>query len=850
MSEIREGILGWLKSSWEDPSKAVSIYPSTASTHMPHLRLVQAMAQDREGEQKMGHSDFLVLLRAVIRHEKLSLTIPASIAPDIDISGWKEASLEVSETASGNLRVKANPWQPQWLPQSSVYPPDEDPAGMEIRRENCPVPADPILYKFGFDSYKSTAQREAIRTILCAPKSSTIIVNLPTGSGKSICAFAPAFQPMEDESALPGLSIIVVPTVALSLDLDSKLSQITNHSIAYHSGNHQAMYEAKLRCTAGVQGPIIVSPESLIDSLKKSVCEAARKGFLRYFVVDEAHMVTAWGDEFRPAFQQIAGIRRELLRLSEKRPFKTILMSATLTEHHIKTLQELFGEPGPVHHIHAVKLRPEPSYWNVMARNPGEKEKWLFEAIFNLPRPLILYTLKREDAKSWYHKLKKTGFERVGMFHGDTGRQTRLGLLEDWNKNKIDIMVATSAFGLGVDKPDVRVILHAALPESVDRFYQDVGRGGRDGHASNSLMIWTGKDWKDAGGMLSPKFITGERGRYRWLSMFYSDRKKHLGDNRFSIPIDVPPTMNPEDIDMYSELNEKWNVRTLLLMARTGLIEIDSQVNGTTENSDNNSNISQKMVTVRILDSLHADPETWEEDVENRRAELYGRSHESRKLLERLTHLQQNSECISKIFQDCYTSESLGVPVVSSCGGCPKCRSMKYPAHGGKMQARHSPKNQPFAPLPIGDELNEFLKGGNLGLIFYKGSEMEETKSETFIHLAKWLIIQGVINMVVPDPILKKLHTHFIENPHWCIFLRQVVPYPSDIAYKQPTAFFVRNNVIDSRLWSILQNPQSKLIAILSENSHPPGRPDRWAKEILVSPTKMNIHEWYEEYVE
>lgn len=854
MSEVKESILGWLQNSWSDPSKALLKYDDATPPYLPHLRLVKALAQDRQGDQKMGRLDFLSLLRSVLRYEDMSLTIPAFIASNVSSSDWQKASIRATRTVSDSIRVTAKSWKPNWLPRSDEFGPDELLARMELCREDRPVPGDPMLYTLGFDQYKSTAQREAIRTILCAPQGSTVIVNLPTSSGKSLCAFLPSLMPMQDESGLPGLSIIVVPTVALALDLDSKISKSIGHPIAYRPEEKEAAHEARLRCSAGIQGPLVVSPESLIGSLREPLREAARKGFLRYFVVDEAHMVSAWGDEFRPAFQQIAGMRKDLLRLCGEKPFISVLMSATMTSHHTKTLQELFGTPGPVHHVHAVQLRPEPSYWIVKANNTQEREIYLSEAIFHLPRPLILYTLRREHAQSWYQRLKMLGFERIGMFRGGTDRKEHNDLLKDWNQDRIDIMVATSAFGLGVDKPDVRVILHAALPEGVDRFYQDVGRGGRDGYASLSLMVWTSHDWRDAGGMLSPKFITGERGLERWHAMFYSDKKKSLGGNRFIVPVDVPPTKRANDIDMRGELNEKWNILTLLLMARTGLIELDSpgDLNDGHSISDSLDDLSQasKMITVRILNPSHAEKATWDGAVESRRQELHKENNKARRLLESLTHLPQEKECISAILEDCYSSKEMDVPVVRACGGCPKCRSKKYPRRCGKLKARHSPRGQLPAPLPVGKELERFLGGENLGLIYYPGPEPSDEALEQFAHLLKWLIGQGTINLIAPENIIHIVKAEFRQNPHWRVFLRDSVPYPSDIASKQATGIFVLSKFIDNRLWELLQAPPSKTVAVLSEDAHPPDHPKRWIKDILVSPSKMNIHQWYEEYVE
>ena len=111
---------------------------------------------------------------------------------------------------------------------------------------------------------------------------------------------------------------------------------------------------------------LFVSPESLLTSLAPSLYAAAEAGHLRYFVIDEAHIVTSWGVEFRPEFQALSGFRRDLLRVAtaaRQSGFRTILMSATVTEDALDTLVALFGEPGPVEYVASVFVRPEPEYW-------------------------------------------------------------------------------------------------------------------------------------------------------------------------------------------------------------------------------------------------------------------------------------------------------------------------------------------------------------------------------------------------------------------------------------------------------------------------------------------------------
>ena len=144
------------------------------------------------------------------------------------------------------------------------------------------------------------------------------------------------------------------------------MEERVGHRIAYRPEEELHAEEIRARCIAGIQGPVIVAPEALNGSLFPALKSAARAGWLRHFVIDEAHMVLSWGDEFRPAFQQLAAARREFAHLAaaERKPgFITLLLSATLTDYHLRWLRPLFSDGNHFIVLHATRLRPEPAFW-------------------------------------------------------------------------------------------------------------------------------------------------------------------------------------------------------------------------------------------------------------------------------------------------------------------------------------------------------------------------------------------------------------------------------------------------------------------------------------------------------
>jgi len=158
------------------------------------------------------------------------------------------------------------------------------------------------------------------------------------------------------------------------------------------------------------------------------------------------------------------------------------------------------------------------------------------EALRHAPRPFILYLTTREDARAWFNTLKfSEGYQRIRRFDGETPDEERKAIISAWVANKIDGVVATSAFGVGMDKQDVRTIIHATIPETLDRFYQEVGRGGRDGKHSISLLVYGDSDWSIPKSMATPTIISNELGFARWRAL-YDSRQDCQEENCFCQP--------------------------------------------------------------------------------------------------------------------------------------------------------------------------------------------------------------------------------------------------------------------------------------------------------------------------
>ncbi len=686
-----------------------------------------------------GPGDLAALTRHVLRFEQERLggncpILPVPVGlPWPQSSDWERFGVEVLYATGGIAKVRATRWSPDWLVESVREPVDRAAySGEERRHYGEPLPGDPFLDRFpAFSTYRSTSQREAVRAMLTAPAGSTLVANLPTGSGKSLAAYMPSL--LEDRA----LTVVVVPTTTLALDQERAVFPYLGHASAYHSGQDAAGERnrgIRERMRAGTQRIVFSSPEAVVRSLAGPLYTAAAQGLLRLLAIDEAHIVDQWGDEFRPAFQELAGLRCDLLRRSVGEMPRTLLLTGTMTEPCLDTLEMLFGKPGPFGIVSAMQLRPEPSYWVAPSMDDGLRANRVLEAIEHLPRPLLLYVSLVDDANAWLARLGEKGFQRVAAVTGKTQSAERAEVMRAWQADEIDLVVATSAFGLGVDKTDVRAVIHACLPEHVDRYYQEVGRGGRDGRAAVSLLLPVPADLVTARRLNRRTLISTEEGNEnkgyeRWKAMY--EGREELGDGRIRVPLTAVPEYAFGRFEN-SDANVAWNLRTLALLARAGVIELDAQPppgretftddSGTLDeerlNAERERHRLEKVVRVRNDD--HLDLGQWRGGIEDVRSRSVRSAERG---LELLRDALEGKRCFADLFAEAYTVPPREAPlrrprvfVSMSCGGCPACRRAGREPYAGVMP-RPAPPWPQACDRPAG-ELSRLLGAGHAAFLF------------------------------------------------------------------------------------------------------------------------------------
>ena len=512
------------------------------------------------------NSDHAVLLRQVIRwHEEDKFfvgTLPQNFKTLIERAGIKI-------THSGNL--SAVPFAPTWLWGNLVSAESKIDAVPKKRRPDEDVSSESFLKLLDYDKWQSQAQKEAAWLSLNAPLGSTTLIALPTGSGKSLC-----FQLLSRFSK-GGLTVVVVPTIALAIDqwqsAKQRLKEVPDINPLYFAANDSALSpETVVREVVERRTRLIfTSPEACVSGrLRIALENAAREGFFENFVVDEAHIIESWGAFFRVDFQMLSMLRERWLELS-KNSLRTFLLSATFTPQSRVTLKNLFGTGGGWREFVCQRLRPEMTYFVQQFTRDDERLEALRECAWQLPRPAIFYTTEVQKAKDLAAFLRQEGFARLGCFHGETPPAERRELLRKWREDSLDLMVATSAFGLGVDKSDVRAVIHACLPENLHRYYQEVGRGGRDGNSAICILIPTNKDIVVADG-LAPKLLSEEKLQERWNAMWQTAEAVEPDEqiwkiNLFSRRVELlgQPT---------GDENVRWNKRLLLQLLRAKKVKL------------------------------------------------------------------------------------------------------------------------------------------------------------------------------------------------------------------------------------------------------------------------------------
>ena len=331
--------------------------------------------------------------------------------------------------------------------------------------------AQDILQQYWGHSTFRPQQAEIIKNVLAGSDS---IALLPTGGGKSLCYQLPALL-------LDGITIVVSPLIALMKDQVMTLQEKGIKALSITSGISFSELDTLLdNCIYGNYKLLYLSPERLQQEL---VRERIKLMNVSLIAVDEAHCISQWGHDFRPAYREISQLRA----LKPTVPF--IALTATATPKVLKDITEQLELEDP-QLFKTSYHRPNLTYNVVQAT---DKFYQLETILANTKASAIVYVRNRKATLNTAHFLKGRGISATS-YHGGMSRDERHKQYLAWRNNKVQVMVGTSAFGMGIDKADVATVVHLEIPDSIENYFQESGRAGRAGQKSQAVLLYNEND--------------------------------------------------------------------------------------------------------------------------------------------------------------------------------------------------------------------------------------------------------------------------------------------------------------------------------------------------------------------
>src|SRR5262245_53104012 len=327
--------------------------------------------------------------------------------------------------------------------------------------------------QFGWRSLRDT-QMAAMRTVL---RGRDALVVLSTGAGKSAIYQVPA-------TLLRGPTVVVSPLLALQQDQLAGLAERGHEAVRISSAETPTQRRAALEAlAAGRARFLFTTPEQLAAPETLARVKAVRPALV---AVDEAHCVSSWGHDFRPDYLQLGHVIRELGRPP------VVALTATASPPVREDIVRWLGLRNPRLVMAGLD---RPNLFLTAVHCPTEEHRWqrLLAALAQVGEPGIVYTPTRRGAEELADRLSRAGYP-AQAYHGGMSAGERTRRHEGFLADRVPVMVATSAFGMGIDKPNIRWVIHVALPDSPDSYLQEIGRAGRDGEPAQAVLLYRPED--------------------------------------------------------------------------------------------------------------------------------------------------------------------------------------------------------------------------------------------------------------------------------------------------------------------------------------------------------------------
>ena len=370
---------------------------------------------------------------------------------------------------------------------------------------------DILRQYWGYDDFRGI-QREIIESIGSGHDTLGL---MPTGGGKSITFQVPALSK-------EGTCIVITPLIALMKDQVENLRRRDIRAAAIYSGlTREEIVITLENCIFGAVKILYVSPERLSSELFQT---KLRHMHVSFITVDEAHCISQWGYDFRPSYLEIAKIRKFL-------PGKPVLaLTATATPQVVDDICDKLsrnvecGMRNENSHIpfNVFRMSFERRNLAYVVRQTTDKREQLIHILQNVKGTAIVYTRSRRRTKEFAELLNEAGISAT-FYHAGLDTATKDERQIAWQNDKTRVMVATNAFGMGIDKPDVRVVIHVDCPDSVEAYFQEAGRAGRDGQKAYAVLLYNDADHRKLEKRISDTFPEKDfiREVYEHLAYFY-----------------------------------------------------------------------------------------------------------------------------------------------------------------------------------------------------------------------------------------------------------------------------------------------------------------------------------------
>ena len=367
---------------------------------------------------------------------------------------------------------------------------------------------DILRQYWGYDDFRGI-QREIIESIGSGHDTLGL---MPTGGGKSITFQVPALSK-------EGTCIVITPLIALMKDQVENLRRRGIRAAAIYSGlTREEIVITLENCIFGAVKILYVSPERLSSELFQT---KLRHMHVSFITVDEAHCISQWGYDFRPSYLEIAKIRKFLPGIP------VLALTATATPLVVDDIQEKLlpapHSPLPTSRsFHVFRMSFERKNLAYVVRQATDKREQLIHILKNVKGAAIVYTRSRRRTKEFAELLNEAGISAT-FYHAGLDSITKDERQLAWQNDQTRVMVATNAFGMGIDKPDVRVVIHIDCPDSVEAYFQEAGRAGRDGQKAYAVLLYNDADHRKLEKRISDTFPEKDfiREVYEQLAYFY-----------------------------------------------------------------------------------------------------------------------------------------------------------------------------------------------------------------------------------------------------------------------------------------------------------------------------------------